>query len=74
MTSYSRIDIEEAFDCAGERAEFPSVPVAATRESVLHHLDGNCPCDRNRCRHCRRRPNNKLPRHESGCPMASGKV
>ncbi len=73
MTAYSRVDIEEAFDCAAEGDE-TSIAPGVCREKVLHHLDGNCSCDRNRCRHCRRRPHNRLPNHESGCPMALGKA
>lgn len=72
MSAYSRLDIEEAFACVAETAEImpPTLTVEDTRERLLDHLNSNCECDRNRCRHCGLRPRNKVPNHKPDCPMA----
>jgi hypothetical protein len=69
MSAYSRQDLEDAFACTAERVGL-LVPPEIVRQNVLDHLGGNCPCDRNRCRHCKQRPRNTVPNHAPKCPMA----
>lgn len=69
MSAYSEFDLIAAFDCAEERANH----VEDMRHMVNEHLLGDCPCDRNRCKHCRGRDRNRVQQHADGCPMKMGK-
>lgn len=73
MSAYSREDIEEAFLCTTERlGPFwrEGLGIDEVRESVLGHLNSNCPCDRRKCQSCGLRPMNKVPTHKPDCPNA----
>lgn len=80
MSAYFLRDIEKAFECAersGNKIEVegvvvgPSIGVAQAR--VISHLEGNCPCDVDRCPHCKLRPRNSVPRHTPDCQMTAKK-